>query len=359
MDLESLARGGGRGAYRKLLPFAWMLPTYYAAPPGKPIPMGGAPLVSLPDPDLQARAQRLVNVLYWTAQTQASREGMSDAQILKLFMAPELAFRKGAQAASSATDSGFGGYAEDARYRLAEALYDAIGRSPLFQDWLVVAGSLCSAVPAADAAQASLLNTALVLRGARAQRDAAVPYVLLEKRYRPQPGASDSRRADADQSLGYRYTLDLGQGLDNLVNWDGLTQGFELGLDHAQQTLRNDMNYLGRVLGPNIPAADLQVIASCGMSIVDPSTAVKHGALVALVDGYCSASQDWREPRFQIGRYDEPRGAVAALPAEQFELTELPQHDGYRIDYGLGRYAQLGRRQGVWSAKAAIPLLAG
>lgn len=356
MDLESLARS--RGGYRRLLPFAWMLPTYYAAPPGQPVPVGGAPLVSLADPDLQARAQRLVNVLYWTAQTHADREGMSDPQTLKLFMAPELTFRKGAQAAPAATDPDFGAYPDGARYRLAEALHRAIGATPLLQDWLVAAGSLCSALPVADGAPPRLLNTGFLLRGARAQLDAAPPYLLLEKHYRPRPAASGPDRAGADQGLAERYELEPGRELDNLVTWDGMTQGLELGLDHAQQTLRNDMNSLGRVLGPDAPTAHLQVVVSCGMSIVDAAAAVKHGALVALADGHSSASQGWNEPRFQIGRYDEPRGTVAPLPADRFEFTELPRHDAYRIEYGQGRYAQLERRQGVWSAKGAIALLA-
>src|SRR5262245_27160753 len=130
MDLETQLRTGAYGGYTHVLPFAWMLPTYYATPPGKPQPAAGAPLLELSDPDLQARAQRLINVLYWTAQTYANSEGMQDPRTLKIFLAPEFAFRKGAQAEGAGNDPGFGAYADSARYELAEALYRAIRVAP-------------------------------------------------------------------------------------------------------------------------------------------------------------------------------------------------------------------------------------
>ncbi|KRD34371.1 hypothetical protein ASE35_11730 [Lysobacter sp. Root916] len=354
MDLDTLVRGGaGRGDYSHLLPFAWMLPTYYAAPAGKAIPSCGAPLLQLPDPDLQARAQRLLNVLYWTAQRHANLDGMVDEQTLKVFLAPEFLFRKGTQAATAATDAGFGAYPESLRHELAGALYSAINGTPLFKNWLLVAGSLCASLTQ----RRGLLNTTFVLRGQRAQMDASPPYVLLEKLYRPRlDDAAAARLADADQSLASRYALDPEQSLDNLIRWDGMMLGVELGLDHGQQTLRNDMNYLGRVLGPEVPGLDLQLIASCGTSIIDPSCAVKDGGLVVLADGHHTASQASIEPRFQIGRYDAQRGVLVPLPSSDIVFSELPRGDDSQIDYMRGRYAQLGRRQGVWSCKAKIPL---
>lgn len=356
MDLDTLVRGGaGRGGYSHLLPFAWMLPTYYAAPAGKVIPSSGAPLLQLSDPDLQARAQRLINVLYWTAQCHSDLDGMVDEQTLKVFLAPEFLFRKGTQAVPAATDAGFGAYAEPTRYELAEALHGVIQGTPLFKNWLVVAGSLC--IPLAR--RTGLLNTAFMLRGQRAQMDASPPYVLMEKLYRPRlDDATAARLADADQSLASRYAFDPEQNLDNLIRWDGMTMGVELGLDHGQQTLRNDLNYLGRVHGPDAPGLDLQLIVSCGTSIIDPSCAVKDGGLVVLADGYHSASQASIEPRFQIGRYDARRGALVRLPSSDIVFSELPRGDDYQIDYMRGRYAQLGHRQGMWSCKAKIPLQA-
>lgn len=356
MDLDTLVRGGaGRGGYSHLLPFAWMLPTYYASPAGKAVPSSGAPLLQLSDPDLQARTQRLLNVLHWTAQRHADLDGMVDEQTLKVFLVPEFAFRKGMQAVPTATDAGFGAYPEPTRHELAEALYRAIDGTPLFKNWLVVAGSLCASLTQYRV----LLNTAFMLRGQRAQMDASPPYALMEKLYRPRlDDAAAARLADADQSLASRYALDPEQSLDNLIRWDGMTMGVELGLDHGQQTLRNALNYLGRVHGPEASGLDLQLIVSCGTSIIDPSCAVKDGGLVVLADGYHSASQASIEPRFQIGRYDAQRGALVPLPSSDIVLSELPRGDDYQIDYMRGRYAQLGRRQGVWSCKAKIPLQA-
>lgn len=82
------------GGYTSVLPLSYMVPTFYPTPPGNVDPRSGAPRIRLDDPDLQARAQRLVNVLFWTATTLQNVEGMQDARTLKVFIAPEFYFRK-------------------------------------------------------------------------------------------------------------------------------------------------------------------------------------------------------------------------------------------------------------------------
>lgn len=359
MELETLMRGGaGNGGYRYLLPFAWMLPTYYATPPGKPIPANGAPRIDLSDPDLQARAQRLVNVLYWTAQTYAHINGTNDADTLKVFLAPEFLFRKGGHAIVPAADTGFGAYDHSTRYELTEALYSAINGTPLFENWLILAGSHCSALSTAGA-QADLLNTTILIRGRRARRDASVPYVLVEQHYRSRlDDSAVARLAGTDQSVAGRYGLNPSQHMDHMIRWDEMTLGVELGLNHGQQALSNELAHLSRALGPNVPRLDLQLVASCGASIIDPSCAVKDGALILLADGHSSAYPATIEPRFQIGRYDAARGIARPLPADALSFSEVPQDDAHRVDYMQGRYAQAGCRQGVWSCKAKLPMLA-
>ena len=63
------------------------------------------------------------------------------------------------------------------------------------------------------------------------------------------------------------------------------------------------------------------------------------------------------EPTFQLGRRDEETGRVAMLEDDQFVFTELPRSAEFQVlDYAQGRYVAKGRRQGVWTAKAPIPL---
>lgn len=354
MQIPSPSLGAGAGGYTHLLPMAWMVPTFHATRPGASIPQSGAPLIQLQDPDLQARAQRLVNVLFWTAQNYSNHPGMQDARTLKVFIAPEFYFRKAAKE-DAQEPTGFGAYPEHARYMLAEALYGAILDSPLFKDWTIFAGSICSALPQAGSRPRDLLNTGIVMRGARTTSDASVPYVLVDKRYLSNLDEQAAQRS-VDSSIPYAFRQAPGQDLDNLIHWDGMTLGVELGLDHGIQSTVNAMGEVSRVMGPDVPGPALQLVASCGMSIVDQGVAVRAGGLVFLVDGHSSIPRRLAEPRFRIGRFDAATATVAPLGEDRFRLTQLPAGDDYCVDYAQGRYAAAGRRQGVWSSLDRIPL---
>lgn len=347
--------------FTHILPLAWMVPTFYATRPGVVIPQSGAPRIDLADPDLQARAQRMLNVLHWTAQAHANRPGMQDDNTLKVFIAPELYFRKAAKEDTDSAgfiDAGFGIYPDSARYVLAEALYRAIGASPLFNNWTVFAGSICSALPRSGQGTSNLLNTAIVMRCARAAIDASVPYVLSEKHYIANADGGSLQRSASDQSIPYAFRQAPGQDMDNLVHWDGMTQALELGLDHNRQATCNAMNEVSRAIGPGMQGADLQLVASCGMSIVDQAAAVRDGGLVFLVDGHSSLYQRLTEPRSRIGRFDAATGSVVPLGSDTLLLTSLPTDAGHTVDYAQGRYAAEGLRQGVWCSRERIPLKA-
>jgi hypothetical protein len=352
----------GKTKYTSLLPMSYMVPTFYPTLPGSVQPEGLAPQITLKDSDLQARAQRLVNVLYWTAETYKNQDGMTDAGTLKVFIAPEFYFRKASDGevnnGSFLPGTSFGSYPENSRYELAEALYAAIHSSPLFKDWVIVAGSICSVLPLNSTGRMNLLNSAIMLRGPREVMDASVPYILMEKHYISHiDGPEQSAHANLDPSTTYSFQLNPDQHLDNIVYWDDMSVGLEVCLDHSKQVVSNAMNLISQTLGPRAATLDLQLVTSCGMSIVEQAVAVEDGALIMLTDGMSHWSRRFPEPIFQLGRYEAKTGRTQLIDNNQFQFSELPASAGYQVDYANGNYGRLGRRQGVWTSKKKLAIL--
>ena len=347
--------------YSSMLPMSYMVPTFLPTASGNVGPRGNAPAILLHDRDLQARAQRLVNVLYWTANTYKNQDGMNDPDTLKVFIAPEFYFRKAStdetRDGQFTSSTSFGSYPERSRYALAEALYGAIQSSPLFKDWVIVAGTICSVLPRMPGERMNLLNTAIMLRGQRNSMDSSVPYALMEKHYISNiDGPDPLLHANLDPTTTYSFRLNPDQHLDNLIFWDGMSVGLEVCLDHSQQVLWNAMNLVGQVLGPKSDKLDLQLVTSCGMDISNQSVAVSNDALVMLTDGMSHPS-NLLEPKFQLGRYDANTGQADLFGPGSFTFEELPQDQDYQVlDYAGGWYVRLGRRQGVWASNSKLPL---
>ncbi len=349
------------GGYTSVLPLSYMVPTFYPTPHGQVEPSSGAPRIRLDDPDLQARAQRLVNVLYWTANTFQQLEGMADSRTLKVFIAPEFYFRKASRAETDGIsflrDTSFGSYPEEARYALAEVLYAAVQGSSLFRDWVVVAGTVCSVLPMQEGdPRMNLLNTAIMLRGPRAGLDSSVPYILMEKHYISHiDGPPQDWHANLDPSTTYSFQLNPDQNLDNLIFWDQMAVGLEVCLDHAKQVVANAMNTLAQTLGPQAKALDLQLVTSCGMTIVQQAVAVADGALILLTDGM-SHLNHLQEPIFEVGRYAAATNTTTLIARSSFQFAELPAQEDYQVNYLQGLYRSKKLRQGVWASTAPLPL---
>ena len=349
--------------YRSVLPISYMVPTFYPAASGTVQPQGNAPLIQLADPDLQARAQRLVNVLYWTATTYKDHDGMTDSDTLKVFIAPEFYFRKAsedeARRGGFVPGTSFGSYPEESRYMLAEALYGAIVQSTLFKDWTIVAGTICSALPPRHDGRLNLLNTAIMLRGRRSELDASVPYALMEKHYISNIDGPDPQlHANLDPTTTYSFHLNPDQHLDNLIFWDNMSVGLEVCLDHSMQVVKNAVNVVRQSIGPGAVNLDIQLVTSCGMSVVDQAVAVRDGSLVMLTDGMSYAGDLFPEPIFQVGRYNARTGRVDVIDPDNFLFTELPGNSNYQVlQYAQGRYVELGRRQGVWISNDRLPMV--
>lgn len=342
--------------YSALLPLIYIVPTFFPTAPGAVTAQGGAPVVDLEDPDLQARAQRLVNVLYWTAEQYKNQPGMNDDKTLKVFMAPEFYFRKPYNdpnlGYNRSTD--FGTYPENARAALAEALFGVIGNEPKFKDWVIVAGTICSRM---SGPKLNLLNTAIMMRGPRERADASVRCILMEKHYFSHIDFMPEQwNANRDPSTVYSFDLNPDQYLDNLIHWDNMTLGLEVCLDHSKQVAVNGLNILQQSIGPQVPPLNLQLVTSCGMSIVNQAVAVADGALVMLTDGYTPVNNLTGQvygPYSQIGRYDADKHAITLIPDSDFLCTPLPSGADYCVDYCPGRYVGV---QGICAGKAPIPM---
>lgn len=324
--------------YQKLAFMSYAVPTFYPSPPGGVAPAAGAPAVLLHDPDLQARAQRFLNVLFWTRQQFADRPWMNDPKTLKLFQTPEFYFRSATreEVAHQRFDLAtfYGSYPADARDELAEALYGAIHGRAEFADWTIGAGTICSVLPPGEDPRLDLLNTAILLRGQRAAMDDSVPYTLMEKHYISNiDGPPAAWHANLNPTSVFSFRLNPDQSLDNLVHWDGMLNALEICLDHALGVASDAMIRLWSVMGPAIPRVDLHMIESCGMDIVQPHVAVRDGGLVTLTDGMSHAMDGYPTPNTRLARYVREGNRFAVLDAPLPPMTVLPGGANFNVAY--------------------------
>ena len=324
--------------YQNLAFMSYAVPTFYPSPPGVVAPAGGAPAIQLADPDLEARAQRFLNVLFWTQAQYANRPWMSDDKTLKVFQAPEFYFRR-----ATANEVGnaqfslanfYGSYPEASRYRLAEALYGAIHGRPEFADWTITAGTICSVLPITDPTRLDLLNTAIMMRGQRSTTDSSVPYILMEKHYISNiDGPPATWHVNLNPTSVFSFQLNPDQSLDNIIRWDNMLTGLEVCLDHGLGVLSDAMIRLWSVFGPEIPRVDLQAITSCGMDIVQPHVAVRDGGLVLLTDGMSHQVSGYPTPISRLGRYVRQNNLFAVIDADLPALSVLPGGPNYNVAY--------------------------
>lgn len=323
--------------YQNLAFMSYAVPTFYPSPAGVVQPASGAPAVALSDPDLQARAQRFLNVLFWTQQQFATQPWMADKKTVKFFQAPEFYFRR-----ATPTEIGnqqfavvnfYGSYPIDARYELAEALYGAIQGRADFEDWVVVAGTICAVVTPVTL-PFDLLNTAIIMRGRRAVADDANPYALMEKHYISNiDGPPQTWHANLNPTSVFSFQLNPDQSLDNIIKWDDMLTGLEVCLDHSVGVLSDAAIRLWSTFGPDIPRVNLQTITSCGMDIIAQHVAVKDGGLVLLTDGMSHALQNYPTPRSRQTRYVRQGNLFTVIDATLPPLTVLPGGADYNVAY--------------------------
>lgn len=325
--------------YNKVLFMSYAVPTFYPTPSGPVAPIGTAPLVNLSNADLQDRAQRFVNVLYWTREKFKDHSGMTDDKTLKVFIAPEFYFRNSSidEVNSFRFDmmTYWGSYPAELRYELAEAIYDVIHGQNEFKDWSIIAGTITSRLPGADESLSTegLLNTTIFLRGKRDKMDESVPYILMEKHYiSPIDGPPKEWHANLNPGTVFSYELNPDQSLDNLIRWDDMMSGLEVCLDHYKGVLLDALTLLWNVVDPNYPPLDLQLVTSCGMDLGASNIVVKNGALALLTDGM--SSRNWpNTPLTQLGRFDRNNLATPLQFYSLPELTVLPEGSDFRVTY--------------------------
>lgn len=356
--------------YTDVIFMSYAVPTFQPTPMGDPAAPEGVPEISLGNPDLQARAQRLVNVLYWAqerfSQGSTAMDGMQRTSVLKIFIVPEFYFRNGTQVEMSETGSFgprrnpdgtpadpnqpydilHGSYPEKYREPLAAALHAAID-DDRFADWIVVAGTIFTYIDRFIDGVPAQLNTAVLVRGPRSVADNAANWVLMEKHIvslidGPNPFHH------ANQIVESRYHPDRNPewSWDNVIQWDGMSIGVEVCLDHDQGILCRAIRGLRRVLIPPPAGLDIQLITSCGMVIDRRRIAVREGGLILLTDGMPQLRSAVETPVTEYARV-VAGGDVAELVNLGYPtppLNPLPDGTNYRVNYpnyrgGQGVYA--------------------
>lgn len=314
--------------FQKVRYISYAVPSFHPYLAGAVGPVGGAPTIQLEDADLQARAQRLVNVIWW-AQGQADSAAKPDDQTLTVFIAPEFYFRQAsAQEVASgefSESNNWGGYDRPMRDALASELYRAIGQAKNLHNWLIVAGTVFTWHGE------GLLNTAIALRGPRATDDGAAPYVLIEKHQisnidGPKPNAHANRN---DESV-FSHTKNRDPFLDNLIYWDGMLMGIEVCLDHSLRAVAMGMEELNGLFPSEARQLALQLVTSCGMSIKAPAVAVANGDLVLLTDGMTSRN---RTPNTQAIRATITADNLDLTPCARPTLQVLDASPNYSVTY--------------------------
>lgn len=299
---------------------SYVVPTFAPTLAGNVAPAGGAPTVMLEDADLQARAQRLLNVIWW-AQQKADAAGKPDDNTLTVFIAPEFYFRSATEdeVVAGAFDSStrWGSYERQARDVLAAELYKAIGKAGNLSNWLIVAGTVCTWHAE------GLLNTVIALRGPRAKDDGGVPYVLIEKhRISPIDGPPAFLHANENPDSIYSPARNPDRFLDNLIRWDGLLMGIEVCLDHWKRSVAAGIEELQSLFPREVEFVDLQLVTSCGMSITAAAVAVDDGDLVLLTDGM--------PPRGVLTPVTQAQRVSVSGP--DFDLADCQQPDLQALD---------------------------
>lgn len=236
----------------------------------------------------------------------AQRAAFKNADCLKVFVAPEFYFRgsKGAYPIAKVVGEAKG---ELAKNNLLDLLRASVKHAD-FEHWLFVFGTIIASSappgPTVKGSQSEAYNICLVHRGNQGIEGSRV--IVKEHKsgidfLKSSPAADavldDSVRhlmaGKKDANLG--WTANRGAGKESgakeyeglgIFALEGITFGVEICLDHAEARLRTSPP------GPNDPWVQVQIVPSCGMSIMKRSVVACKDGLVFNVDGLGSLKAD-------------------------------------------------------------------
>jgi hypothetical protein len=280
---------------------------YYYSQTGTPYtPVGMVAPYTAPE-EARYRATHMVKVLTFARDQlpglgpQNPIGGLKEADILKVFVAPEFFFRS-----SNGQQDGTG------HYTMFEALTarDIVRRAVLFDsefnDWLVVPGTVIYCQSLANKAQTPVIfNEAWAF----ARSTATTPKVDLtcQKQY-------FSDIDDLDSGLA---PMTFGGALSTLVDYvdhqvftvGGRTVGLEVCLDHRRRSLKNTVTTLGSPV-PN--GVDLHLLPACGMETIPGSVAARTNGYFLRCNGNGHALPPYQ--MFRVGAWPGGAPTPAATP---------------------------------------------
>ena len=274
--------------YNKIQLVAYHTPTFLGSDVHKPPPVGPVhpAIQKLTNDDEKFRAMRMYLVATWAA---THKYVDHNAKTLKVFLAPEFYFKSTAE---SSTKMGkgvkrsagkFGAYSFNVMLNLLECLRTIfttpVGKPTLFNNWLLVPGSIVSDLPAGKTygGGAYYLNTAPVIKG---EKDGFFHYIQ-KHLVSGIDGPPISNGVYSGPNSPYKDTIQKlkKKGLDDhgarIFTCDNIKFAFEVCLDHAQSVIKKTLQ----------GTTDVHMVISCGMMLNEKSLLGKAGGLAMICDG--------------------------------------------------------------------------
>jgi hypothetical protein len=282
-------------AYTYIQFIAYECPTLDYTQPGEATSTPLAPPVRyLQGNDEKIRVQRFLDVLNW-ARNNISSTILGDNNTLKIFMAPEFYFKS--YGGQNGLDARYGGsYTFNTMINILDCLRNLF-TDPTLSDWLIVAGSVVSNLPA-DAKvfidnpeERAYLNTTAVVKGGHPK----APFHFVHKKQLSDiDGPPTTRRNELGEKVGtsasenefYAPFLESWQERkQRIFTVDNITFGLEVCLDHARTELKKVCKDYHAQEGKAAPPIDIHLITSCGMQIRPESVAARPDGYVMINDG--------------------------------------------------------------------------
>jgi hypothetical protein len=295
-------------AGRTVQVLGYHVPTVLPVPAGTAGPLYGAPPVDLADADLLPRAQRFVDLLYWSRQ---AFSGTLASGALKVFVAPEGLFRRFVPDREDPTlfdpSAGQGHYPPGTVEQLGRAVAQALPAEE-WGEWLVVAGAIEQG-DAPDRATNALISWGPV--GAKPRT-----RVLRERLEVPATPLQPQQVMAGHMAEPSRILRPL-RWLDAWLHLPNLVVGIEATSSHDAGLLRESLAPISTALGTPPPSA-LQLVCSRARDLDPAQVVAVTGGLAVVCDGRFALDAQGRPslsdpPRVAVSKVGGYSGPVAAL----------------------------------------------
>ena len=282
-------------AYTHIQFIAYECPTLNYTQPGEATSTPLVPPVRhLQGNDEKIRVQRFLDVLNW-ARNNIQSTILGDNKTLKIFMTPEFYFKS--YGGQNNLDARYGGsYTFNTMINILACLRNLF-TDPTLSDWLIVAGSIVSNLPA-DAKvfidnpeERAYLNTTAVVKGGNSK----APFHFVHKKQLSDiDGPPTIRKNELGENVGTSAIENefFGPFLESwqerkqrIFTVDNITFGLEVCLDHSLKELRKVCKDYYEKEGKAAPSIDIHLITSCGMQIRPESVAARQNGYVMINDG--------------------------------------------------------------------------